>query len=198
LGCYRLAGVDQTCVLTQDASLVSSDVIVAGGLDFPKGGARKWVDARTSSPTGAWPKLIAPALDECDEDEASVAEALDDFAKLSATLFVDIDASKDRVVFRGMLNEDEYGMLAEGLVRVLHAAARLKASGRVVLVDDTGGWGGDIGAVIELADGRLRARGLKAGARLDPADEAALREARERATEAVARLAEKARSKKRT
>jgi hypothetical protein len=139
------------------------DAFIVGELVFPAGALERWRASPATVADVAWPRMIAQGIiepddegDEADDDERTV----DDTLRLSTKLnhyfgAIDVDGNAVRIAF--YVDNSNYWMVCEPVVRVTSAAALAGATGRVRFLDT-----GDAivanrfnGALITIGDGAI-------------------------------------------
>ena len=134
------------------------DAIISGELKFPKGGLAKWKAAPASVPDRAWPSWIAMAVDSSMYDEDPTVETVLDEVAEEDHWFGKIEIADPTVRVAYNVDGSNYTMAAERVVRVLCAAAKAGAKGRVLFCDAGGAIAGArfTGALFVLDGGKVK------------------------------------------
>jgi hypothetical protein len=115
---------------------MGSDTYIIGELQFPAGAIERWRASPAIVADVDWPDLIADGIlrpddeDEDDDDDSSVDEALRVSAKLNSA-FGGIGVVGDAVRIAFYVDDSNFGMVCDPVVRVVSAAGLAGATGRV-------------------------------------------------------------------
>jgi hypothetical protein len=185
---------------------MSWDAIIAGALRFTKGGLAEWQRSDGKLPRQRWPEFIANQVDEDADgareapEEFTVASRLQQCALLCPTFHFDVDPKREEIRFRALVSDDEFWGAVNEVIRVVGAAAKKKATGRVFLRYAGSGFGHDDGAILLLQNGKLTTARIGPNEAPSREDEDAIDETHERARatleELAVRIASQRRSKK--
>jgi len=134
------------------------DAIISGELKFPKGGLAKWKAAPASVPDRTWPSMIAMAVDASMYDEDPNVETVLEEIVEQDHWFGKIEVEDPTVRVAYNVDSSNYTMAAERVVRVVCAAAKAGAKGRVLFCDAGDAISGArfTGALLVLEGGQLK------------------------------------------
>jgi hypothetical protein len=133
------------------------DAIIAGELRFPKGKIEEWKNTPARVVDRDWPRLIEHAIKESAYDnDPAVVDILVGATGLGKAGFGHYPIQGDVARVRFYADSSNWSMVAEDAVRIVCAATRVNASGRVLFADAGDTWASLFnGALVELNDGVL-------------------------------------------